>query len=82
MDKKLPDNITIKGLRRLREAYKNFLGAKAPVAVHLVLWNHFRGGIDEQIEVWDGVLEKHAYFQSMKEAYEYLNKLKKEKADV
>ena len=80
MDNKLPDNITIKGLRRLREAYKDFLGAKVAVSVELDLWNHSHSGIEEKIVIWDSV--DHEDFQSMKDAYEHLNKLKKEKADA
>jgi len=82
MDKKLPDNITIKGLRRLREAYKDFLGSKVAVSVKLDLWDHIGANIEENIDIWWADCEAHVYFQSMKEAYEHLNKLKKEKADV
>lgn len=77
MDKKLPDNITIKGLRRLREAYKNFLGAEKGVSVDLTLWNHISRDIIEHISIWWSDCHQTAEFQSIKEAYEHLNKLKK-----
>ena len=77
MDKKLPDNITIKGLRRLREAYKDFLGAEKGVCVSLELWNHHSGDIGEVIEVWWDDCGGELHFGSMKDAYERLEKMKK-----
>ena len=81
MDKTLPDNITISGLRRLRESYKNFLGSKAAVSIDLILWDHISADINENIVAWWTGCARNVVFQSLTEAREHLNKLKKEKSD-
>ena len=81
MDKKLPDNITIKGLRRLREAYKDFFGSKIAVSVDMELFHHIYRDIEEKLTIWWSGCKSVIHFLSTKEAHEHLNKLKKEKAN-
>ena len=81
--RRVPNNVTLAGLRRLLEATKKRTGKKASVCITLDLWHYEDktiGGdeVRERIGVYDSRTKGGtSYFLSLKEAYNYIKTLEK-----
>lgn len=81
--RRVPDNVTLAGLRRVLKALKERAGAKADVNVTLDLWHYKDEGlggddINERIGVYDSRTKTGTKcVNSLKEAYDYIKTLEK-----
>ena len=78
---RVPNNTTLAMLRRLNKALREIVGEKEAVHIELSIWSYLSGRIKERIGVYHSEGGPTEYFQTLKEAYEHLNELKKEKSN-
>lgn len=89
MEKKrrVPNNVTLGGLRRLLRVLKERAGAKAAVNVVLEMWHYDNTMTEDRIQERIGVYDSRGgagtrYCASLKEAYDYIKTLEKEETDA
>lgn len=81
--RRVPNNVTLAGLRRLLEALAERTGKTATLDVTLELWRYEDrtiGGdeVEERIGVYESKTKTGTkYFMSLKEAYDYIKTLEK-----
>ena len=76
--------LTIKGLRKLREDWREVVGKDKAVCVTLELWRFQESAIKEVVEsidVWWSDCHSTQHFSSLREANEYLENARKEKTN-
>jgi len=76
--RKLSGNVTMAGLRRLREALRKIVGEIESVNIGVSLWDYVSGGKRECIEVYRSEGGPTEEFLSLKDAYKYLEEIRKE----
>ena len=73
--------LTIKELRKLREDWKEVVGKDRAVCVTLELWHYQEDAgnkVVESVDVWWAGCHSTQNFSSLREANEYLKKIRKE----